>query len=150
MILQPIDLLNMGLNIGSEIPQAKLTAAIEEGELSVVKPAIGDDAYIAATGLASTDPLLIGGQTTDQQGNQVFLAGLKKAMGYIAFACLIRHTMQSTNFGTVQKNDEHSTNTDPLEWARYNFGVGTRYLREVAAAAGWPCKLGDTTLMWNL
>ena len=150
MILQPIDLLSMGLNIGSEIPQTKLAAAIEEGELSVVKPAIGDDAYIAALALASTDPLLIGGQATDQQGKQVFLAGLKKAVGYIAFACLIRHTMQSTNFGTVQKNDEHSTNTDPWEWARYNFGVGTRYLREVAAAAGWPCKLGDTTFMWNL
>lgn len=150
MILTPNELVSMGLNIGSEIPQTKLQAAIEEGELSVVKPAIGDDAYIAAAGLGSTDPLLIGGQTTDQQGNDVFLAGLKKAIGYIAFACLIRHTMQSTNFGTVQKNDEHSTNTDPWEWARYNFGVGTRYLREVAAAAGWPCKLGDTTLMWNL
>lgn len=139
----------MGLNIGSEIPPAKLTAAINEAELSVIKPAIGDTAYIAALAMQATDPLVQGGQTTDQHGDTVYVAGLKKAAGYIAFACLIRHTMQSTNFGTVQKNDGHSTNTDPWEWARYNFGVGTRFLREVAAAAGWPCKLGDTTFMWN-
>lgn len=150
MILTPNELVSMGLNIGSEIPQAKLQAAIEEGELSVIKPAIGDTAYIAALSLQQNDPLLIGGQATDPDGGAVYVAGLKKAVGYIAFACLIRHTMQSTSFGTVQKNDDHSTNTDPWEWARYNFGVGTRYLREVAAAAGWPCKLGDTTLMWNL
>lgn len=149
MILTPTELVNMGLNIGSEIPPAKLTAAITEAELSVIKPAIGDTAYIAALALQATDPLVQGGQTVNPKGETVYVAGLKKAAGYIAFACLIRHTMQSTNFGTVQKNDEHSTNTDPWEWARYNFGVGTRFLREVAAAAGWPCKLGDTTFMWN-
>ena len=149
MILTPTELLAMGLNISTEIPQTKVAAAIEEAELSILKPAIGDTNYIALLGMQSNDPAIAGGQYTKADGTVVFLAGVKKAAAYLAFACLLRHNISATVFGSVQKTDEHSQNADPWEWCRYNFQVGASYLREVAAALGWKANLGDTYFAWN-
>lgn len=133
-ILSNTDFLAMGFKIGTEIKTAFVTAAIEEAELAYVKRAIGDASYIALS--SDTSAVVAGGSYTDADGGVHYLAGLKKAIGNIAFACLLRADINATNFGSVEKTDEHSRSKDPWEVAKYHYNIGIQYLRELEGIKG--------------
>ena len=118
------DVRNCGFRIGGDVPPSAINKAIEEAELFIVIPNLGDAAFATI----STDTTLNGGTAT--------MAGLKKAECYIAMALLMRDNAFVTSFGVVQKRDEYSTQVDIWATASYYYSVGMQYLRDVAKAAG--------------
>lgn len=135
MITNAAIIKGLGLPIG-DITVARIDSAVMEAEMAVVKPAIGDANYIAL--YDETGNWMNGGVVTDPAGNSRYVAGFANAISYIAYAHLLRHNLVATVFGTVQKQDEHSSHPDPWEEAKYYFTEGWQMLRDCCAAKGWP------------
>lgn len=135
MILTYNDIMTMGFRIGGDIKQSTVDLAIETAELYYLQPSLSDEDYNTLAGLSATDPLVKGGVYT-HDGKSVTVAGLKKALAHIAYAELLRMNISATTFGSVQKDDEYSTNVDPREQIRYFVTVGLRYVRQVCDVLG--------------
>lgn len=140
MITNAAVLKNIGLPIG-DIKTERIDAAISEAEMTVVKTAIGDDNYIALHDEGGN--WMNGGVVTGEDGRFHYIGGFAAAISYIAFAHLLRHNLVATAFGTVQKQDEHSSHPDILEEAKYYYHTGWTMLRDCCAAKGW--KINNVT-----
>lgn len=127
----------MGFRIGRDIPQATVELAIETAELYYIQPSINPEQFEELRQLPATSALLVGGLFVDTDNNSHFIAGLKKGIAHIAYAELLRMNINATTFGSVQKNDEYSTNVDPREQIKYFLAVGTQYVREVCELSGY-------------
>lgn len=127
----------MGFRIGTDIKQATVELAIEAAELYYVAPSLTDEQFGALCDLDSDSVLLKGGTYTDDDGDTHRVAGLLKGLGYLAFAELLRMNISATTFGSVQKNDEYSSNVDPKEQIRYFIAIGLQYVRKVCDLLGY-------------
>lgn len=127
----------MGFRIGSDIKQATVELAIEAAELYYLAPSLTDTQFDALCDLDSDSVLLTGGTYTDDDGNDHRIAGLRKGLAYLAFAELLRMNINATTFGSVQKNDEFSTNVDPSAQIHYFIAVGLQYVRKVCDLMGY-------------
>lgn len=106
----------------------------------IVKPRLTDSKYIEII----TDPteyevLIEGGVATKENGEQVYLAGLKRAMCHLSYAILIRENINATSFGTVTKKDDYSDVASEERIHRVgmqNGEIGMQYLKEVTDFLG--------------
>lgn len=130
MITDPTTLKASGLPIG-DLPPARMESAIREAEYDTILPAVGDDNYTAL--LTATGAVIDGGVLNGRH-----IVGFKAVANYLAFARLLRHTINATNFGSVQKRDEHSSPADPFVEGKYYETVGVQWLRDCCEAMGWP------------
>ena len=138
MIINDIKLKSYGLPIGSELQAARLTAAIREAEFGIVKKMIGDDNYRTLAAMQDVAPERAGGDITIAGSSEVkTIAGVDVAIAYIAFACLLRHDVVATTFGSVKKRDEYSTAAETWEAARYYYSYGELWVKELCEAKGW-------------
>ena len=137
MILQYNEIMAMGFRIGRDIPQSTVELAIETAELYYIQPSINPEQFEELRQLPATSALLVGGLFVDTDNKSHFIAGLKKGIAHIAYAELLRMNINATTFGSVQKNDEYSTNVDPREQIKYFLAVGTQYVREVCELSGY-------------
>lgn len=137
MILTYNEIMALGFRIGTDIKQATVELAIEAAELYYLAPSLTDDQYNAILALDGDNALIAGGTYTDDDGGTHVVAGLKKALAYIAYAELLRMNINATTFGSVQKNDEFSTNVDPKEQIHYFLAVGLQYMRKVCDLLGY-------------
>lgn len=142
MITDAAHLKSSGLPIG-DLPQARIDTAIQEAEYDVILPALGEENY--TTLLTATGPIIDGGVLN---GNHI--VGFRTAANYLAYSRLLRHTASATNFGTVQKRDEHSTPADPFADGKYYEGVGINFLRQCIEAAGWTMGQLRTIYTWKI
>lgn len=129
--------MNYGFRIGNDIKQPTVELAIETAELYYLQPSVKPSEFVELTQLPATSVLLVGGMYVDSDGKNHFVAGLKKGIAHIAYAELLRMNINATTFGSVQKNDEYSTNVDPREQIKYFLAVGTQYVREVCELSGY-------------
>lgn len=127
----------MGFRIGRDIPQTTVELAIETAELYYIQPSINPEQYEELRQLPATSALIVGGLFVDTDNKSHFIAGLKKGIAHIAYAELLRMNINATTFGSVQKNDDYSTNVDPREQIKYFLAVGTQYVREVCELSGY-------------
>lgn len=138
MIIDETKLKSYGLPIGGEIQNARLLSAIREAEMAIVKQMIGDDNYRMLSSLAATAPERQGGDITIPGSTDVrTVAGSDAAISYIAMACLLRHDIHATTFGSVKKNDQHSMNVETWDGCRYYYTVGELWIKELCDAKGW-------------
>ena len=129
------DIMAMGFRIGTDIKQTTIELALEAALLYYVQPSMEAADFDALMDLQDTDVLVKGGKTTGTPPH--YVAGLKKGLGYIAYAELLRMNINATTFGSVQKSDEFSTNVDPSEQIRYFLTIGLQYVREVVKILGY-------------
>lgn len=127
----------MGFRIGRDIPQTTVELAIETAELYYIQPSINPEQYEELRQLPATSALIVGGLFVDTDNKSHYIAGLKKGIAHIAYAELLRMNINATTFGSVQKNDDYSTNVDPREQIKYFLAVGTQYVREVCELSGY-------------
>ena len=137
MILSYNDIMAMGFRIGSDLKSTTVELAIDTAERYYLQPSISNDDYNAILALTANDPVIAGGAYTDAHGTTHQLAGLKKALGFIAYAELLRMNINATTFGSVQKDDEYSNNVDPTEQIRYFLTVGLQYINQVCKVKGF-------------
>lgn len=138
MILDTDTFLGYNFNVAGEFPESKIQHAIEDAELYCVKQKIGDANYISL--LSDTTEIVNGGTVTDTEGNTRIVAGVKKAIAYIAHCLLLYRNVTVTNFGTVEKKDEYSENItrdEIKEVAKLEHSIGMQYLRDVCDVKGW-------------
>lgn len=134
------NLINAGFEISNKIDDKKLEVSINEAEQIHVKPRITDALYldllkwVDATDKsifpAIYEKLMNGGEwqsggccntQTTRQFN-----GLINVVNYYTYARLInRADDNTTRFGFVQKNDEHSTSDLKIKQAAYNNALHT-------------------------
>ena len=136
MIISIDYLLNCGFDISEEISENKLTNAIQSAEWYIVKPRLGD-LYIPI--MENTDgdydDVIEGGVVTDDQGNDVHLAGLALAEAHIAYGMLLRENLNATTFGVHKKVDKEVSDLAPEDNIRrvamMHNEIGMAYLKEV-------------------
>lgn len=58
---------------------------------------------------------LLNGGTYEHNGIKYYLAGLKATHAYYTYSRLVANSFDLTRFGSVQRNDEYSTNTAYLQ-----------------------------------
>ena len=132
MILTKDEFNSMGFRASTEIQGAYIEQAISEAEMYLLKGMLGSAVLIE---LASTDHdavVMKGGVMGD-----MVTPGMLKAIGHLAYSCLLRHDIIATAFGSRSKTDEHSVAKDPWDAAKYNETIGRQYVREIATAKGW-------------
>lgn len=135
MILTIQEFLNMGFPMSDDIAEDRLKLAIETVEGTCVKYALTTEHYLDLINnpTSATNYILLNGGTID---DQVFL-GLKKAIGYIAFAWLMSSSYQVTRYGTVLKRSEFSDNKVNIDENDLNIAtrryleIGIRLLKEI-------------------
>lgn len=140
MILNYSEIMAMGFRIGRDIPEETVKLAIESAELYYIQPSMKPNDFSALCDMDGTAVLIAGGMFVDEKGDVHHIAGLKKGIGLIAYAELLRMNIAATTFGSVQKNDEYSTNVDPKEHIKYYLNIGLQYVREVCVLAGYEYK----------
>ena len=140
MLITTNELLNCGLPISDEIEQNKIEYSIQTAENYILKPRIGDELYIAInTAPADYTVILDGGIYTKDDGKQVAVTGLKKALCELAFSEILFENIDVTSFSTVKKKDDYSTNTDKDEIyfiQKLHVERGIFYINEVLDALG--------------
>lgn len=136
MILTYSDIMSYGFRIGADIRQETVELAIDTAEKYIVFPSLEGDGYDTLANLPADSVLVVGGEYVYPDGKKAAVAGLKKGIAHIAFAELLRMNIAATTFGSVQKEDDYSTNVDPKEQIRYFLAVGTQYVRQVCDILG--------------
>lgn len=135
MIITVNELLNSGFSISDEISNEKLEKAIDTAELFIVKPRLTDKKYIDIISDPTDYAVVIeGGIATKEDGEQVYLAGLKRSMCHLAYAILLRENINATSFGTVLKKDDYSDQASEeriLKVGMQAGEIGLQYLKEV-------------------
>lgn len=137
MILTTNILRSYGFRIDAGIQDAQLQRAVDEAEQGFAVRYFGQEHYQHLLTLEANDPIIAGGTIPTHDGGSAIIAGYMKAVAYIAYACLLRHNINATTFGSVRKKDEHSDNVDPWEVARYFESYGRGWFVELAEALGW-------------
>ena len=136
MILTRETLKNQGLKIDIGLTDNELDKVINDAELLVVVPMIGFHQYGQILGYSESDPRLVGGGYT--KGDETFyIAGLHRAISYIAYAYLLLDDICASSFGSVRKKDDYSENVDAYEEARRHFASGIEHIRQLANIEGW-------------
>lgn len=136
MIITANDLLSMGFRVS--VDEDTIGRAIQDAELFYVKSVIGNANYITYTGTVeqgTNEYIYLNGGVV----NGVHYAGLKLAVAHIAYAYLLRMNVNSTNFGSVRKYDENSSNIDEellYSTTKHHFTIGKSYLRELLPVIG--------------
>ena len=110
--------------------------AIDEAIDIDIRYLVGDSAYQEL--IQSTDfKLLNGGEYEDSKGCKHIMAGLKKAIAYLAYSRIVRYgNSLPTRFGTMQSNDAYSSHTDLKERQMISddaYSIGLKYVYEVLA-----------------
>ncbi|MDR0688153.1 MAG: hypothetical protein LBF55_05635 [Prevotellaceae bacterium] len=140
----------------------RINTYILEVEQLQVAPAIGVRLYEALDEGTSTlteaqrTTLLDGGYYDDPHGDRARCGGLKKAIGYLAYARLINNNqLNTTAFGEVVKKSEFSEPSDEgriAYAANQSKKVGQAYLdtcvgylKSIGAIAGVPARVNSVT-----
>lgn len=140
MLITITELLNSGLPISSELEDAKLSYAINTSENYVLKPLMGDELYMEVTGNPEEYGTIISGGTyTKEDGKEVIVTGLKKAMLELAFSELLFNELNVTIFSTVKKKDDYSSHADHDDVyfnRKLHLERGIYYIKEALNALG--------------
>lgn len=131
MILTIQDMKGFGFRM-SNMEDEYIQRAIDEAELSLIKPSIGDEAFVALSEMDSTDFEIIGGISDGK-----VLAGYVRAAANITYAKMLFDDINVTDFGSVQKTDEYSRHTETFNFIKHYESVGFTYLRELCRYKGW-------------
>lgn len=130
MIINPDMLSAMGFRVSSLRPEGLQRACID-AELGSLKPVLGDEIYARIEGATEGDDLVVrnGGRTS----TGVTLAGLAAAAAHLAMCELVRTAVNSTSFGVVRKDGDHSYNADIAEMQKacaFHLAHASTYTRE--------------------
>lgn len=151
-IITPEEAKTLGRPLGKHISDAKIQAYIEEVEMTIVRPTLGDGLYLKLTEMEEelNDELRIlveGGKWKDNCGNDRYLVGLKRAVAYYVYAQnVMSGDFESTRYGMVVKNGEYSDNITSRERSDiYNSAtsIADSYMKECKAYIG-ACKCLQT------
>ena len=150
MILTPTILANLGFRVASLRPEGLQRACID-AEIGSLKPVLGDDIYLRIEQAASGDDLVVrnGGVTSTGK----VLAGLTVATAHLAMCELIRTAVNSTSFGVVRKDGDHSYNADITEMQKacaFHLSHASRYIRECCEALGIKFDYNQLTLYQDI
>lgn len=137
----------------NNIPIERVNVYIEEAEHLDIMRVVGVDLYQRFTegdNLTEQESLMLNGGYYDASGRTHYLAGVKKALAYFAYARIVRNNQVNvTPYGVVTKIGEESTTTDTRTVAAVAAeaqNIGEALLAE--AMAYWrnvteACKCGD-------
>lgn len=117
----------MGFRASSEDTDM-ITRAIKDTELFFVKNVVGETYYsLMLNATQGTD------YYTAVNGSGT-MAGMKDAVGHLAFCALLRDTLHTTRMGSVRKRDDYSNpagEDDIYTLCRYHYTIGRQYIDEV-------------------
>ena len=136
MILTPEILANLGFKVASLRPEGLQRACID-AEIGSLKPVLGDEVYLRIEQASGGDDLVVrnGGVTSTGR----VLAGLTLATAHLAMCELVRTAVNSTSFGVVRKDGDHSYNADIAEMQKacaFHLAHASRYVRECCEVLG--------------
>lgn len=96
--------------------------AINEAQQMDIKPVITDAILLDLLEYIGQDDTpdetrntLLNGGTYEYKGIKYYLSGLKAAHAYYTYSRLVANSFDLTRFGSVQRNDQYSTNTADLQ-----------------------------------
>ena len=116
------------------IEQEKIETYIRESEDIDLKPSLGDALFIDLQEHSEKYELLMNGGVYEDKDGKHVMTGLKTALAYYAYACLVKNGDGSvTRYGFVNKDDEYSSRPDSKERVMaYNdaFSIADSYMKE--------------------
>lgn len=103
-------------NIARTVVWDDVEPYIREAQNLDIKPKIGDETLMK---LLSEEnevyTLLLNGGIYTNNGQSRMFSGLKAALSYYIYARLVNNSFQFTRFGSVQKTDQYSQNTENVQ-----------------------------------
>ena len=152
MILKTSEISKHGVRVEQNVNEYVVQSAIQNAELLVLRPMIGNSNYNKLVKLSQEEPtnvLLVGGAFVKDYVTK-YIAGANCSIANIAFAFLIHNKMVATAFGSVIKESDLSRSEDAFKYAKINESIGEMYIRELADAMGVE-KVGKSDFnMWGI
>lgn len=136
MIITPEILASLGFRVSNLRPEG-LQRACTDAELGSLKPVLGDETYTRVEASTTGDDYVVRNGGTTSTGK--VLAGLQTACGHLAMCELCRTAVNSTSFGVVRKDGDHSYNADIAEMQKacaFHLSHASQYIRECCEALG--------------